>query len=86
MYIYIHLKLVFSTGKLKSLGFFETKTPRGTHSAEILSFQREISEKSHLSWAMKKKGPWLLRWGYFLGDAILPSYMGTINNYYKDPY
>ena len=61
MYIYIHLKLVFSTGKLKSLGFFETKTPRGTHSAEILSFQREISEKSHLSWAMKKKGPWLLR-------------------------
>ena len=31
-----------------------------------------------------KKGPWLFRG--FVGDEILPSYVGIIINHYKDPY
>ncbi len=32
----------------------------------------------------KKRLPWLFR--LFVGDEILPSYMGIIVNPYKDPY
>ena len=31
-----------------------------------------------------EKNPWLLR-GY-IGDEILPSYIGIMINHYKDPY
>ena len=32
----------------------------------------------------EKKGPWLFRG--FVGDEILPSYIGILINHYKDPY
>ena len=35
------------------------------------------------SWAMKKN-TWLFR--VYIGNAILPSYVGIIVNHYKDPY
>ena len=47
----------------------------------ILSLQ---SNKTSVNWAMKKEGPWLFV-GY-IGDEILPSYMGIKINHSKDPY
>ncbi len=41
-----------------------------------------IGEYAKTSWAMKKTPGCL---GY-LGDEILPSYVATIINHYKDPY
>ncbi len=43
----------------------------------------EKNTKRYLKWATKKRAP---GWLGYIGDEILPSYMGIIINHYKDPY
>ena len=84
MYIYIHIKLGFFYREVKEPGFFLQKLHAGPTLPKSEFLTGNFGEH-HLSWAMKQKGS-LGMFLVFLGDDILPSYMGTINNYYKDPY
>ena len=61
--------------------------PSSTHPlrpqvSHLGGFDNEYSFGAFATWAMKKKPG---RLGY-IGDEILPSYIGIIINHYKDPY
>ena len=53
-----------------------------TNSLKLRPTQKYRGNNKNTNWAMKKQPGWL---GY-IGDEILPSFIGIIINHCKDPY
>ena len=45
--------------------------------------KKQIQAMTRTNWAMNKGAP---GWLGYIGDDILPMYIGIIINHYKDPY